>query len=489
MDIVSKSTGDTLSSNEFNQIPNELEGLIEKGGLTPNDTDLTQVAKAVSQIVADGDFYTTGGTADAITLSAVSPRIAPTVLTNGLKARFISASDNTGAVTVNLGGLGAKTVYKRGANLVAGDIKTGGIYELVYVSANSAFEITQFLPDVEEADPKDFRVSQKDFIQAYDKDTLVIKENTVITLQVTGEDEPRIYRTNQDTTYDLASILDTGSVTGGTDYYIYLVAGSGSTVNVVASTNSTYPTGYTANNSRKIGGCHTLCVSVTSANAPALVDTNIWNTHPAIGYNAGDIIPNSVWCLTHRPLSEPNGMVYVDKIDMWVDIYLQSGTNLTAGSVYGATMTNSRTQQQHQWDMELQNKKLATDNDFTVFAEGSNQKTAVKGSAQPSPFNAGGHLDTANKRMISGYFVEECCGLIWQWLDECSANGGSNFSTYDGEGTRGQTYGSSYCLLAGGDWGNSSSCGSRCRTGNRVRSHVDATHGARGVSRPKILNV
>ena len=465
MDIVSKSTGDTLSSNEFNQIPNELEGLIEKGGLTPNDTDLTQIAKAVSQIVADGDFYTTGGTADAITLSAVSPRIAPTVLTNGLKARFISASDNTGAVTVNLGGLGAKTVYKRGANLVAGDIKAGGIYELVYISANSAFEITQFLPDIEEADPKDFRVSQKDFIQAYDKDTIVIKANTVITLQVTG------------------------SVAVGTDYYIYLVAGSGSTVNVVASTNSTYPTGYSADNSRKIGGLHTLCVSVTSANAPALVDTNIWSTHPAIGYNAGDIIPNSVWCLTHRPLSEPNGMVYVDKIDMWVDIYLQSGTNLTAGSVYGATMTNSRTQQQHQWDMELQNKKLATDNDFTVFAEGSNQKTAVYGSAQPNPFNAGGHKDTASKRMISGYFVEECCGLIWQWLDECSANGGSNFSTYDGEGTRGQTYGSSYCLLAGGGWGSSSSCGSRCRRGDRVRSLVGAGGGARGVSRPKILNV
>ena len=131
--------------------------------------------------------------------------------------------------------------------------------------------------------------------------------------------------------------------------------------------------------------------------------------------------------------------------------------------------------------MELQNKKLATDNDFTVFAEGSNQKTAVKGSAQPSPFNAGGHLDTANKRMISGYFVEECCGLIWQWLDECSANGGNNFSTYDGEGTRGQTYGSSYCLLAGGHWNDSSSCGSRCRNGNNVRSNVNANNGARGV--------
>lgn len=489
MDIVSKSTGDTLSAKEFNQIPEELEGLINKGGLTPDDNDLTQIAKSVAQFVSDGDFYTTGGTADAIVLSAVAPRIAPTLLTNGFKARFISASNNTGAVTVNIGGLGAKTVYKRGAELVAGDIEAGAIYELVYVSANSAFEITKFLPDVEEADPLDFRVPQKDFIQAYSKESIVVKAGTVIKLQVVGEEQPRYYRVNSDTNYDLASILDTGNVTAGTDYCIYLVAGSGSTVNLVASVNSTFPTGYTANNSRKIGGLHTLCKEVTSATAPALVDTNIWTSHPAIGYSAGDIIPNSVWCLTHRPIAEPNGMVYVDVIDKWVDIYLQSGTNLTAGSVFGGTITNSRTQQQHQWDMKLQKKELATDDDFIQFAEGSNQKTAVKGSAQPNPFIAGGHDDTASKRMISGYFIEECCGLIWQWLNEPSANGGSNFSTYDGEGKRGQTYGSSYCLLAGGPWTNSTSCGSRCRAGATVRSLVTAYHGARGVSRPKILNV
>jgi hypothetical protein len=489
MDITSKSTGDTLSAQEFNQIPNELEHLISVSGLAPSDLDLTQVAKAVTQMVSDGDFYTTGGTPDAIILSPVAPRIAPSSLENGFKARFISASDNTGIVTVNIGGLGAKSVYKRGADLVAEDIKAGNIYELVYVESENAFEMTKFLPDVEAADPKNFRFEQKDFIQAYDKDTIVIKANTIITLQVVGEDAPRIFKVNQDTTYDLASILNSGSVTAGTNYYIYLVAGSGSSVNVVASTNSTYPVGYTANNSRKIGGLHTLCVSVTSANAPALVDTNIWTTHPAIGYNAGDIIPNSVWCLAHRPISDPSGMVYVDKIDMWVDIYLQSGTNLTAGSVYGATVTDSRTQIQHQWDMDLQNKKLATDNDFIVFAEGSNQKTAIKGSASPNPKIAGGHLDTNNKRMISGYFVEECCGYLVQWLDEIAPTGGSAYSGYGDEGTRGDSYGMPPCLRAGGNWAGSSHCGSRSRAADDTRSLVDATYGGRGVSRPLVLNV
>ena len=146
MDITSKSTGDTLSAQEFNQIPNELENLITVGGLAPSDLDLTQVAKAITQMVADGDFYTTGGTADAIILSPVAPRIAPSSLENGFKARFISASDNTGIVTVNIGGLGAKSVYKRGADLVAEDIKAGNIYELVYVESEDAFEMTKFLP-------------------------------------------------------------------------------------------------------------------------------------------------------------------------------------------------------------------------------------------------------------------------------------------------------------------------------------------------------
>lgn len=35
------------------------------------------------------------------------------------------------------------------------------------------------------------------------------------------------------------------------------------------------------------------------------------------------------------------------------------------------------------------------------------------------------------------------------------------------------------CLLAGGNWNNSSSCGSRARTGNETVSNVNANNGAR----------
>lgn len=357
-------------------------------------------------------------------------------------------------------------------------------------------EINSTLDTVSEQVMPDLNFTKTDnvFIKSNAKNKITLQAGTVIRLEV-ATDDIRYLEVKEDTDYNIYNIMDTGasSLTAGKDYYLYVVAKNEvnsetteviKTVELKASANSTYPDGYTASNSRKIGGFHTLCMAVTSSNAPALVDTNICESHPAIGYNAGDIIPNSVWCLSHRPLSEPAGMVYVDKIDKWVDIYLQSGTGLSTKSAYGATVTDSRTHFDHQWDMELQNKMLASDNDFTMFAEGSNQNTAIYGSAAPNPKTAGGHVDTSGKRMISIYFVEECCGYLTQWLNEIGVAGETNWTNQSASSNRGQSYGNNRCLHAGGSWGHSSYCGSRCRDAHDVRSHVYAGFGGRGVSLP-----
>ena len=115
----------------------------------------------------------------------------------------------------------------------------------------------------------------------------------------------------------------------------------------------------------------------------------------------------------------------------------------------------------------------------------SNQKTNISGSAAPSPKTSGGHVDTAGKRMISGYFVEECCGYLWQWLDEIGFNGQGNWTGYGDEDTRGSSYGMPYILAAGGAWIDSSNCGSRSRICDKARSYVTAYNGGRGVSLPK----
>ena len=289
------------------------------------------------------------------------------------------------------------------------------------------------------------------------------------------------YSTVADYEFDVTEKLDEGTIQAAKDYSVYLVI-TDDGYDFVVSLNSTYPTGYTAENSYKIGGFHTLCVDVTAANAPALKTGSFWTSHPAIGYNAGDIIPNSVWCLTHRPVSDPSGMVFIDRLYKWIDIYLQSGTFQATASVYQGTTTDTRQPILHQLDMACVFKEMLTDNDFLVAAEGSNNLTAISGAKDW--VTTGGHVDTAGKRMISGYFLEDCCGFLWQWLDEIGFNGQTGWASYGtGATDRGQSYGMPYVLLAGGYWNASASCGSWSRACHSGRSNVAAYRGCRGASR------
>ena len=323
---------------------------------------------------------------------------------------------------------------------------------------------------------RDFEYEDPKFISA-DKDTITILAGTNIKLK-SGD----YYSAASDTSYSFAAVLDTGSVSNGKDYYFYL----NNSGELIASLNETAPTGYTSDDVVQIGGAHTLCVAVTSSNAPALPSNSFWSTHPAIGYNAGDIIPNSVWTVAFRSLAKTGnkGQVLIDHYGIekfWVDIYLQSGTGTSTASTYAGTITNSRQPINHQFDMDLVGKKLPTDNQFMIFAEGSNQNTNIAGSAIPNDKKTGGYSDTAGKRMISGFFVECCCGYLWQWGDEIGFNGQTNWSAYDTT-NRGQSYGMPYVLLFGGDCASGTYCGSWARFCSDSRTDVSTYVGARGVS-------
>lgn len=68
--------------------------------------------------------------ADTITAS-IAP--GPAAYAAGQTFRFISAATNTTAVTLNINGLGAKSVTKNGANaLQAGDIPSGAVIQVTY---------------------------------------------------------------------------------------------------------------------------------------------------------------------------------------------------------------------------------------------------------------------------------------------------------------------------------------------------------------------
>jgi hypothetical protein len=95
---------------------------------------------------------------------------------------------------------------------------------------------------------------------------------------------------------------------------------------------------------------------------------------------------------------------------------MQSGTGIGTGSVYGGTITNTRSWDRHNDDMATVGKRLLWDNEFSIIAKGSNTRTNISGSSPPP--TTGGHVDTAGTRMISVYGIEDCCGVLNQWLND-----------------------------------------------------------------------
>ncbi len=144
----------------------------------------------------------------------------------------------------------------------------------------------------------------------------------------------------EDIDIDPALNLDTGSrLEPGTDYSIYLCL-SGQNPQIVCSKNGTFPNGFSAGNSRKIGGFHYgsirkvsddgLWVPIDSAGNKFGNSGTKWQDNVTLG-----VIPNSVWDLKNRPKTLFGGLVKVGQI--WVSIYQASaksaftfmnGTNL-----------------------------------------------------------------------------------------------------------------------------------------------------------------
>ena len=264
----------------------------------------------------------------------------------------------------------------------------------------------------------------------------------------------------------------------GKDFYTYACQPISGNVPVIKlSINATIPTGYTANNSRKIGGYHCLCASVGTIAG-----------HPLSGYLAGDILPASVWDLKHRPSSNPEGMVYSDQLNLWIDIYLQSGTGTSTKSVFNGVTADTRMWNDHVDDLAAVKKKLLDDTEFQVAAEGSNQQTNIAGGTDAN--TTGAHIDTSGRRMISNIGLEDCCGFLWQWLTDQSFRNGSGAEGWMGNiiGTKGGLYlmndVGDVKLLAGGNWTNGAYCGSQSRAASNSRWNAYASIGSRGRAEP-----
>lgn len=247
---------------------------------------------------------------------------------------------------------------------------------------------------------------------AANRRTLVIVPFSVVIDDRLGAGRLDTFTTVSDTEMDLNTAANWDSVEtdytvaatrAGKDFYVHACIQVGTVPKILLSANSTYPTGYTANNSRKIGGFHCLCDTIVG----------VAGSHAAYGFLVGDIVPNSIWDLLFRADSENEGMAYVDGLG-WVDMYPPN--NSSATSVFGATIYHTL-----DWytAVDLGNaakKRLLRDWEFQKVASGGNEGTSISGGAAPSTVQAS--VDTSNVSMISTYFIWCLAGERYQWLDE-----------------------------------------------------------------------
>lgn len=107
---------------------------------TVNNSARQMMGRSAEYRDDQGGLVTVAGTANAITATLNS---AFTALADGRHFTLQPASDNTGAVTLNVNGIGAKAIRKFDSTgevtLASGDLQSGSFYHLIYDSgANSA---------------------------------------------------------------------------------------------------------------------------------------------------------------------------------------------------------------------------------------------------------------------------------------------------------------------------------------------------------------
>jgi len=103
---------------------------LDTGELVNIDADITAVAQQLSQTFFIG---AESGVADAYVLTPFGAQDAPTAYSDGMFINFVPLNTNTGASTVNVSGLGIKSlVLPGGVPLTAGFLQVGTFYQFAY---------------------------------------------------------------------------------------------------------------------------------------------------------------------------------------------------------------------------------------------------------------------------------------------------------------------------------------------------------------------
>lgn len=287
--------------------------------------------------------------------------------------------------------------------------------------------------------------------------------------------------------------LDSGVLTLGTDYYVYCVH-DGSGLDFILSANSTYPSGFNAGNSRKIGGFHFGRVRTVA---------QAYNRDAVLGVQ---VVPNSVWDFLNRPRSAPEGMAKISH-NLWEFIYLASddGTawpNTKPVSRYGATpMTGAELYSYYDYVRIAANGGYRLPRYIDEFVpaawgapEGSTNAgtrilTGGAGFALP-----GGNPSNSQYYFVSCLNIDQPSGNIWQVCSDIFdmsngttvADGAYAWLEVD-QGKSANAQGAIYQqsikqLIAGCSWGDGANAGARCAALFSAPWYVNGGVGLRCVS-------
>lgn len=135
----------------FNSLSDELEKVVESTGQTldtstGDDPNTTQLSRAITEYSLTAQAYVDGGIANAYVLSPINSNFEqPSSYLDGQKIRFKAGNTNTGASTVNVNGIGIKSIVDQsGSALPTGSIAVGQYYDLVYSSSADNFVLSVF---------------------------------------------------------------------------------------------------------------------------------------------------------------------------------------------------------------------------------------------------------------------------------------------------------------------------------------------------------
>lgn len=306
-----------------------------------------------------------------------------------------------------------------------------------------------------------------------------------------------------------ASNLDIGAAfVVGSDYYVYICDSrqDAQDEQYIISLNSTYPNGWNASSSRKIGGfhygrCRKVDVNLQPVNGSGVIFGTGWESAVSSG-----IVPRSVWTLGHRPKCSPEGMVYLGG-GTWVDIYLNSddGAQGLKSEYNCEPMTGTEGLNWYNFVERLaqSGKRMPDYSEFCAYAFGSPQGLDnANTNAWTATTNTGRGVTGSVVNAVSAVGCVDAVGRVyeytnelitraahvtnadchtteeWGWDKKTSLNAGEK--NYD-VGNIYQYYAYSLVpLLAGGYWGAGVNAGARSVNCNLHAWYVTMGVGARG---------